>query len=69
MFDNLALHSKATDQEMTAVEKFICFSQILKGRGHATPCRAIWGSTGQLGLRGNGGAPAWSGGRNEVPEV
>ena len=45
MFDNLALHSKATDQEMTAVEKFICFSQILKGRGHATPCRAIWGST------------------------
>ena len=45
MFDNLVRHSKVTDQEMTAVEKIICFSQILKGRGHATPCRAIWGSS------------------------
>ena len=45
MFDNLVRHGKATDQEMTAVENIICFSQILKGRGHATPCRAMWGST------------------------
>ena len=57
MFDNLKVHSKATDQEMTAVEKFICFSQILKGRGMPHPAGPY------------GEAPAWSGGRNEVPEV
>ena len=47
------------DQEMTATEKIVCYSQIPKRRGPVIPGRATQGST-RVGQEAEGGGKMWA---------